>query len=92
MPLALGTITILCVDLGTDILPSLSLAYERPEKGIMSRPPRDPVKEKMTNARMVSYCYGQVGVLEASGGFFAYFVCLAESGFLPSRYLNNQFI
>lgn len=53
VPLALGTITILCVDLGTDILPSLSLAYERPEKGIMSRPPRDPVKDKMTNGKVI---------------------------------------
>ena len=53
----------------------------------MTRPPRDPVKEKMTNARMVSYCYGQIGILEASGGFFAYLVCLAESGFLPSRHV-----
>ncbi len=33
VPLALGTITILCVDLGTDIMPSLSLAYEKPERG-----------------------------------------------------------
>ena len=28
-PLALGTITILCIDLGTDIFPAISLAYER---------------------------------------------------------------
>ncbi|CAF0735401.1 unnamed protein product [Brachionus calyciflorus] len=85
VPLALGTITILCVDLGTDILPSLSLAYERPERGIMSRPPRDPVKDKMTNGKMVSFCYGQIGLCEASGGFFGFFVCLAECGFWPSR-------
>lgn len=29
LPLALGTITILCIDLGTDIFPSMSLAYEK---------------------------------------------------------------
>lgn len=52
VPLALGTISILCVDLGTDIIPSLSLAYEKPEKGIMTRKPRDPKKDKMTNARV----------------------------------------
>jgi sodium/potassium-transporting ATPase subunit alpha len=52
IPLALGTVTILCVDLGTDIMPSLSLAYEKAEQGIMDRPPRDPIKDKMTNARM----------------------------------------
>lgn len=90
MPLALGTITILCVDLGTDIMPSLSLAYEKPERGIMSRPPRDPVKDKMTNAKMVSFCYGQIGLIEASGGFFAYAVCLAQCGFWPSRAIGMR--
>ncbi|CAF4648341.1 unnamed protein product, partial [Rotaria sp. Silwood2] len=28
-PLALGTITILCIDLGTDMIPAISLAYEK---------------------------------------------------------------
>ena len=85
MPLALGTITILCVDLGTDIAPSLSLSYEKAENDIMLRKPRDPIKDKMTNIRLVSFCYGQIALIEAAGGFFAYSVCLAESGFLPSR-------
>ena len=85
IPLGLGTITILCVDLGTDILPSLSLSYEKAEKGIMNRPPRDPINDKMTNAQLVSFCYGQIGMIEAAAGFFSYFVCLAENGFLPSR-------
>lgn len=88
VPLALGTITILCVDLGTDIAPSLALSYEYAEKGIMERPPRDPVKDKMSNARMVSFCYGQIGLAEACGGFLTYFVALGECGFLPSRCLG----
>jgi sodium/potassium-transporting ATPase subunit alpha len=51
-PIALSTITILCVDLGTDILPSLSLSYEKAERGIMERKPRDAVRDKMTNAKV----------------------------------------
>jgi sodium/potassium-transporting ATPase subunit alpha len=85
MPLALGTITILCVDLGTDIAPSLSLSYEKAENDIMLRKPRDLVKDKMTNSRLVSFCYGQIALIEAAAGFFAYSVCLAENGFFPSR-------
>ena len=49
MPLALGIVTIFCVELGTDIMPSISLSYEKAEKGIMDKPPRDPHKDKMTN-------------------------------------------
>ena len=63
IPLGLGTITILCVDLGTDIMPSLSLSYEYPESDIMTRKPRDPVKDKMTNINLVSFCYGQTGIV-----------------------------
>jgi sodium/potassium-transporting ATPase subunit alpha len=53
-PVALTTITMLCLDLGTDILPSISLSYEKAERGIMARPPRDPVKDKMANAKVFS--------------------------------------
>ena len=64
IPLGLGTITILCVDLGTDIMPSLSLSYESPESDIMTRKPRDPLKDKMTSINLVSFCYGQTGNLD----------------------------
>jgi sodium/potassium-transporting ATPase subunit alpha len=56
-PVALTTITMLCLDLGTDILPSISLAYEKAERGIMARPPRDPVNDKMTNAKVILFSF-----------------------------------
>ena len=40
IPLPLGTIAILAVDLLTDMVPAISLAYEKPEMDIMQRPPR----------------------------------------------------
>merc|ERR1719495_2669854 len=40
VPLPLGTITILFIDLGTDMVPAISLAYEKAESDIMKRPPR----------------------------------------------------
>lgn len=39
--LPLGTIAILCIDLGTDMFPAISLAYEKAESDIMLRPPRN---------------------------------------------------
>ena len=56
----------------------------------MTRPPRDPVKDKMTNDRLVSFCYGQISLIEAAGGFFAYYVVYAENGFWPSRILGAR--
>jgi hypothetical protein len=40
VPLAPTIIQILAIDLGTDMLPALALAAERPEAGLMERPPR----------------------------------------------------
>jgi sodium/potassium-transporting ATPase subunit alpha len=85
VPLPLGTITILCIDLGTDMVPAISLAYEQAESDIMKRQPRDPLHDKLVNDRLISMAYGQIGMLQASGGFFVYFVIMAENGFWPSR-------
>jgi sodium/potassium-transporting ATPase subunit alpha len=37
---------------------------------------------------MVSFCYGQIAVIEATGGFFAYIVSFTECGFWPSRLIG----
>uniref|UniRef100_A0A6Q2XHX3 Sodium/potassium-transporting ATPase subunit alpha n=1 Tax=Esox lucius TaxID=8010 RepID=A0A6Q2XHX3_ESOLU len=84
IPLPLGTITILCIDLGTDMVPAISLAYEAAESDIMKRQPRNPTRDKLVNERLISIAYGQIGMIQALGGFFSYFVILAENGFLPS--------
>nr|AAX09623.1 Na,K ATPase alpha subunit [Hirudo medicinalis] len=85
IPLPLGTITILCIDLGTDMVPAISLAYEQAESDIMKRKPRDPVNDKLVNSRLISMAYGQIGMIQALAGFFIYFVIMGENGFRPSR-------
>uniref|UniRef100_A0A668UM00 Sodium/potassium-transporting ATPase subunit alpha n=2 Tax=Percomorphaceae TaxID=1489872 RepID=A0A668UM00_OREAU len=83
IPLPLGTVTILCIDLGTDMVPAISLAYEKAESDIMKRQPRNPKTDKLVNERLISIAYGQIGMMQATAGFFTYFVILAENGFLP---------
>jgi len=34
--------------------------------------------------RLIGIAYGQIGMIQACGGFFIYFVIMAENGFLPS--------
>ena len=34
-------------------------------------------------ARLISMAYGQIGMIQASAGFFVYFVIMAENGFRP---------
>ncbi|XP_044577504.1 sodium/potassium-transporting ATPase subunit alpha isoform X2 [Cotesia glomerata] len=83
IPLPLGTVTILCIDLGTDMVPAISLAYEQAESDIMKRQPRNPFTDKLVNERLISMAYGQIGMIQAAAGFFVYFVIMAENGFLP---------
>ncbi|KRY10799.1 Sodium/potassium-transporting ATPase subunit alpha [Trichinella patagoniensis] len=85
IPLPLGTVTILCIDLGTDLWPAISLAYEESEGDIMKRPPRNPQKDKLVNERLISFSYGMIGMMQASAGFFTYFVIMGDNGFLPLR-------
>jgi sodium/potassium-transporting ATPase subunit alpha len=85
VPLPLGTVTILCIDLGTDMVPAISLAYEEAESDIMKRQPRDPLRDKLVNERLISMAYGQIGMIQAAAGFFSYFIIMAENGFLPMK-------
>merc|ERR1711962_418915 len=88
VPLPLGTVTILCIDLGTDMVPAISMAYEQAESDIMKRKPRNPFTDKLVNERLISLAYGQIGMIQASAGFFVYFVILAENGFWPGKLLG----
>merc|ERR1711936_293719 len=66
-----------------DMVPAISMAYEGPESDIMKRQPRNPFTDKLVNERLISMAYGQIGMIQASAGFFVYFVIMAENGFLP---------
>jgi len=88
IPLPLGTVTILCIDLGTDLVPAISLAYERAESDIMKRQPRCPINDKLVNERLISLAYGQIGMIQAVSGFFTYFVIMGENGFRPMHLIG----
>merc|ERR1711865_992042 len=80
IPIPLETIMILCIDLGTDMLPAISLAYEEPEGGIMKRKPRDKSKDRLVNAKLIALAYGQIGMIQAAAGFCCYFMVFNHYG------------
>jgi magnesium-transporting ATPase (P-type) len=73
IPIPLETVMILCIDLGTDMLPAISLAYEQPENEIMLRPPRDSHVDHLVNSKLIGLCYGMIGMIQACAGFCCYF-------------------
>ncbi|XP_036600929.1 potassium-transporting ATPase alpha chain 2-like [Trichosurus vulpecula] len=87
IPLPIGTIAILFIDLGTDVIPSVALAYEKAESDIMSRKPRHKKKDRLVNHQLALYSYLQIGILQSVGGFFAYFTVYTVQGFKPDLLL-----
>jgi len=84
VPLPLSTVLILCIDLGTDMIPAISFAYENPELDIMDRAPRNSKKDHLVNAKLISFAYFQIGVIQASAGMYTYFLILNDFGLRPS--------
>jgi len=85
IPLPLSTLLILCVDVGTDLIPAISLAYEKPESDIMKRPPRNAQVDRLVNARLICFSYLQIGIMQAMAGIFTYFVVFGDQGFPPDE-------
>lgn len=79
--------TILCVDLGTDMWPAVSLSHEVAEQDVMARPPR--CSESLVSLRMLRLAYGHLGLVEFAAGMYAYFIVMAEHGFYPPQLFGN---
>lgn len=54
----------------------------------MKRKPRDPIRDRLVNERLISFAYGMIGVMQALSGFFTYFVIMGDNGFLPWHLLG----
>ncbi len=78
-PLALTVVLILSIDLGTDLLPALGLGSERPESDVMRQPPRKR-SERLLTPQLLTTSYGIIGMLQAVGGFIAFFTVLFKGG------------
>lgn len=83
VPLPLSTVLILCIDLGTDMVPAISFAYENTEADIMERVPRNSKLDHLVNSKLISFAYLQIGVIQASAGMYTYFYVLNDFGIRP---------
>uniref|UniRef100_A0AC34QCL7 Cation-transporting P-type ATPase N-terminal domain-containing protein n=1 Tax=Panagrolaimus sp. JU765 TaxID=591449 RepID=A0AC34QCL7_9BILA len=71
MPLGLEPLQILSIDLASELPPSISLAYESPERSIMTIPPRNR-KTKLVSNRLLLYSYIFAGSFITTGCLTAY--------------------
>jgi len=72
IPAGLTAMQVLTIDLGTELGPAISLAYEKPESTIMDRKPRDLVKDRLVSPALLFYSYITSGAVITMGCILVY--------------------
>ena len=80
IPLALNVMQILSIDLGTDLVPALALGAERPEPGVMDKPPRD-LKEHVITPALLTRAYLWLGPIQSLAAISAFFFMYWTRGY-----------
>jgi len=81
IPIPLTTVLILFIDLCTDMIPAISFAWEATESDLMKQRPRRLGVDRLVDARLISFSYLQIGVIQALAGFMTYFYVMNDHGF-----------
>ena len=89
IPNMLSTILKLTVDLLIDLIPSIALAYEDAERGIMKLRPRNNNTDRLINWRLLFYSYLIIGVLEFVACMFAFMVVMNDYGIAPTELIGQ---
>jgi magnesium-transporting ATPase (P-type) len=82
IPLPLTVLQLLAFDVGTETLPSLALARDPAEPGIMQRPPR-PRSEGVIRGPMLVRAWLFLGMLVAALSLAGFFYVLNDAGWHP---------
>ncbi|SGY21437.1 BQ5605_C016g08237 [Microbotryum silenes-dioicae] len=65
LPQVLSNIQMILICAVTDVLPALSLCYEKPEADLLSRKPRNRKKERLADAKLICHAYFFLGIIES---------------------------
>jgi len=84
IPLPITTVLILLIDLGTEMVPAISFAYEGAESDIMLKNPRSNKRDHLANTKLISFSYLQLGLIETAGCMYTYFIVMNDYGFKPA--------
>ncbi|HET6714148.1 MAG TPA: cation-transporting P-type ATPase [Actinomycetota bacterium] len=82
IPLALGVLQILALDIGTDTLSATALGAERPEGRVMNGPPD---RERLLNREVARRAFGVLGPTEGLLTMIAFFASFLAAGWRPGQ-------
>ncbi len=72
IPLALTVLLVLAIDLGTDLIPAISLGEELPDKDVLDSPPRSR-NSNILNGKVMLRAYTFLGLIETAMLFIMFF-------------------
>ncbi|WWC64599.1 uncharacterized protein I303_107210 [Kwoniella dejecticola CBS 10117] len=81
LPQILSSLQMIIICVVTDVLPAISMCFEKPEAGLLNRPPRDTKKDKLVNWKFLLHAYGFLGLLESLAAMSMSFWWLDKQGF-----------
>jgi sodium/potassium-transporting ATPase subunit alpha len=84
-PQTLSSFQMIIICVLTDLCPSMAIMMEKPEAGLLDRPPRSPKKDRLVNSRLLLHAYGFIGLMEMLSSHFLFFLYLGMNGLGPSK-------
>ena len=90
IPLPLVVMQVLAIDLGTDLLPAIALGTERPEPGVMTRPPRPRSRAAAQLPRAGPRLRLRRAWSSGSPGMASFLAALLARGLAPVRLAARQ--
>ena len=82
-PLALGVLQILCLDIGTDLLPALALGAEAPNTRALAHP---PMGRHLIDNTLLRRVFAVLGPTEAVMEMTAFLIALVAAGWRPAQH------
>lgn len=89
-PLGISVTTALLIALGTDMVPAISLSYEKSEGDIMNLRPRNAKTDRLVDRQLLLKAYCLVGIVGTAAGYFSYFITMHKYGFTPGRLFDSR--
>jgi calcium-translocating P-type ATPase len=82
IPLAIGVLQVLALDIGTDVLPALALGAEPPGAHLLDRA---PIRRHLVDRPLLTRAFGVLGPVEAVVELGAFFAVFVAAGWRPGE-------
>jgi sodium/potassium-transporting ATPase subunit alpha len=89
LPLGINSLLILTIDLGIELIPTMSLAYEKMESDILLIKPRNTITDKLFLRNLLIYAYCIAGLVNCSICIATYFYVFSYYEIYPSDIYNS---